>query len=52
MRISVVLILFFYSFACLAEGASRVETPYEEPKVVYDFCFDDPCHHGEKIFHR
>lgn len=43
MRITIVFLLFFYSCAGLAEGASRVETPYEEPKVVYDFYFDEPA---------
>ena len=27
---------------CLADGASRVQTPYAEPRVVYDFYFDEP----------
>lgn len=43
MRISIAAILLMFSFACIAEGASRVETPYEEPKVVYDFYFDEPA---------
>ena len=43
MRITTVFLIFFYSCAGLAEGASRVETPYEEPKVVYDFYFDEPA---------
>jgi len=43
MRIYIVFFLFIFSSACLAEGASRVETPYEEPKVVYDFYFDEPA---------
>jgi len=43
MRITIVFLLFFYSCACLAEGASRVETPYEEPKVVFDFYYDEPA---------
>lgn len=43
MRIIIVFLLFFYSCACLAEGASRVETPYEEPKVVFDFYYDEPA---------
>ena len=42
MRLSVFIILFLFYSACFAEGASRVETPYEEPKVVYDFYFDEP----------
>lgn len=42
MRISILFILFFHFSACLADGASRVETPYEEPRVVYDFYFDEP----------
>lgn len=35
-------LLLFLSTMALAEGATRVETPYEEPKVVFDFYFDDP----------
>ncbi|MBT8133574.1 MAG: DsrE family protein [Gammaproteobacteria bacterium] len=50
MRIPVVVILFFYSCVCLAEGASRVETPYQEPKVVYDFYFDEPAKINSALF--
>jgi len=42
MRLSIAVLLFVFSSTCFAEGASRVETPYEEPKVVYDFYFDEP----------
>ena len=50
MRNSIVVVLFFYSCACLAEGASRVEPPYEEPKVVYDFYFDEPAKINSALF--
>ncbi len=42
MKIVIVLILFALSFSCFAENAKRVQTPYEEPKVVFDFYFDEP----------
>ena len=39
---AVILLLFCFS-AGAAENTSReVQTPYTEPKVVYDFYFDDP----------
>ena len=42
MRFSIAVLLFVLSFTCFAEGATRVQTPYAEPKVVYDFYFDEP----------
>ena len=39
-------ILFFslslFSLTLLAQEATYVETPYKEPKVVFDFYFDEP----------
>lgn len=43
MRYSIAVILITISSVCFAEGATRVETPYEEPRVVYDFYFDEPA---------
>lgn len=42
MRLAFALVLLFLSFTCFAEGATRVQTPYAEQKVVYDFYFDEP----------
>ena len=41
MRLSVTLFLLIFAFTCFADGASRVQTPYVEQKVVYDFYFDE-----------
>lgn len=43
MRLSIGIILFMFSFTCFADGATRVQTPYAEQKVVYDFYFDEPA---------
>lgn len=43
MRFSIFAVIYMFSGICFAEGASRVETPYEEPRVVYDFYFDEPA---------
>ncbi len=43
MRFAVALLLFVLSLTCFADGVTRVQTPYEEPKVVYDFFFDEPA---------
>ena len=42
MRFLIVILLFVLPFMCFAEGATRVQTPYAEQKVVYDFYFDEP----------
>jgi intracellular sulfur oxidation DsrE/DsrF family protein len=42
MRLFISTLLLIISFSSFADGGSRVETPYEEQKVVYDFYFDDP----------
>ena len=40
---SFMLILLMWAFtANAAEQAEYIETPYKEPKVVFDFYFDDP----------
>ena len=42
MRLLSILILFFSCSFVLAEDASFEQTPYKEPKVVFDFYFDNP----------
>ena len=42
MRLAIALLLFAFTFTCFANGATRVQTPYAEQKVVYDFYFDEP----------
>lgn len=43
MRLAIAIFLLTSTFACFADGADRVQTPYAEPKVVYDFYFDEPA---------
>ena len=43
MRPLIAILLLVLSFVCLADEARRVQTPYAEPKVVYDFYFDEPA---------
>jgi len=43
MRSLLTILLLALSFACFADSASRVQTPYAEQKVVYDFYFDEPA---------
>jgi uncharacterized protein len=43
MKSLLTVLLFTLSFACFAETATRVQTPYAEQKVVYDFYFDEPA---------
>lgn len=42
MRFLLLLVLLFSSYLQAAEPAKFVQTPYKEPKVVFDFYFDDP----------
>jgi len=42
MRYLLLSLLLLAAFPVQAESARYVATPYEEPKVVYDFYFDDP----------
>ncbi len=42
MRAFLLLLLLLPSLASQANEARFVATPYEEPKVVFDFYFDDP----------
>jgi len=43
MKNAIFLLLLTLSFAGFAENAKRVQTPYAEQKVVYDFYFDEPA---------
>jgi len=42
MRYVTLILLFLSSFMTNAEEAKFIQTPYKEPKVIYDFYFDDP----------
>jgi intracellular sulfur oxidation DsrE/DsrF family protein len=42
MRLLSILILFFNSSLVFAEQATFEQTPYKEPKVIFEFYFDDP----------
>ena len=43
MQSVIVIFLLSLSFTCFADSAERVQTPYAEPKVVFDFYFDEPA---------
>ena len=42
MRFIYILFYFLYSSFVLAEQATFVQTPYKEPKVVFEFYYDEP----------
>ena len=42
MRLINILILFLCSSLVLAEQATFVQTPYKEPKVLFEFYYDNP----------
>ncbi len=42
MRIFFILIFLFNTSVVLAEQATFVQTPYKEPKVVFEFYYDNP----------
>lgn len=44
------LMFFTMSLTSFAESAKHVQTPYDEPKVVYDFYFDDPVKINSALF--
>lgn len=50
MRNIILSVLLFFSVPCMAESAKRVQTPYEEQKVVFDFYFDDPAKINSALF--
>ena len=50
MRLLSILILFFSSSLIFAEQATFEQTPYKEPKVIFDFYFDDPSKINAALF--
>jgi len=42
MRLLILILSLCACHAHAAEKAEYIQTPYKEPKVVYDFYFDDP----------
>jgi len=42
MRLPIAILLCVLPFTCFAGGATHVQTPYTEQKVVFDFYFDEP----------
>lgn len=50
MKKTIALILLILSCNSFAENAKRVQTPYSEQKVVYDFYFDDPAKINSALF--
>ena len=42
MRSLTLILLLFLPISFISAEAKFVQTPYEEPKVIYDFYFDDP----------
>lgn len=42
MRLFLIILLFVIPSIGFPDGATRVQTPYDEQKVVYDFYFDEP----------
>jgi intracellular sulfur oxidation DsrE/DsrF family protein len=52
MRRLLLLLSLLCSFSALAEseGARFVQTPYEPPRVVYDFYLDDPAKMSAALF--
>ncbi len=43
MKVLTFMCLFALPFTLMAEGGSRVQTPYSEQKVLFDFYFDEPA---------
>ena len=50
MRTLIFALLFFCSSLYAEEQAKMVQTPYAEPKVVFDFYFDDPQHINSALY--
>ena len=51
MSIRILFIVLFFTFANFSgAGGKVVNTPYEDPKVVFDFFFDDPRHIDSALF--
>ena len=43
---TLIILLFFFSSVSFAEQAEFVQTPYKEPKVMFEFYFDEPNKRG------
>lgn len=43
MKVLTFMCLLALPFALMAEGGVRVQTPYSEQKVLFDFYFDEPA---------
>ena len=50
MRTLILVSLLLCSGVYAAEQAKVVQTPYAEPKVVFDFYFDDPQNIGSALY--
>ncbi len=50
MRSLIAILLLVLTFTCFADGAKRVQTPYAEQKVVFDFYFDEPAKINSALF--
>lgn len=50
MRLLYIFILLFSSTLLASEKASFVQTPYKEPKVIFEFYFDDPNKISSALF--
>jgi len=42
MRYLILFVLLINPLIAISEEAKFIQTPYKEPKVIYDFYFDDP----------
>ncbi len=42
LKIIIPVLLLIFPTSLFAEGATYTETPYKEPKVVFDFYFNEP----------
>ena len=50
MRVKILLLLIFLTPSPLPAGGTPVQTPYSEPKVVFDFFLEDPRHINSALF--
>lgn len=50
MRLFILTLLFIFNSIIFAEQASVVQTPYKEPKVVFEFYYDDPNKISSALF--
>ncbi len=50
MRFKILLLLIFLAPSQLPAAGTPVQTPYTEPKVVFDFFLEDPRHINSALF--